>query len=584
MTERNQNMQPTIKNLFSAMEKAATKPKPAPLAVVQAPAHCLVDEHAADLLKHYQSHVREAAKHKRKRGSAASGPSVPQRAGTRRSAAGAAEERNDEAALARQTSAEQEAADADGAQYLAGLKQLVTYGYVPDKITYRRLICLVRMHALHATPDLSLQAASLLYQLAQLYPCASLAERSGPDGQPAELYVRVSSHAWSATDSLRLDPTDAVDAEAGSCGSDLLRGPAILSHLVASLLGLACALSDPPARSGAGVGALFGEVLLLRHVVTELRRDLRARLAAGAGEHPAREAGAAQRQLLEGSTLWRLLTHQLCRAKELLLRLAEVIGLAADGAPPRATAPAAPLEAGAMTVEACGSLAGELLALMLECLGVAEAEGMFHSGSRARDCTLGVNVHRIGADRHLAEAFLGAARVLPGPPQKAALLAALPARDRMRFLTYLVAEKRSAGEGAFPLLDEMRKQANDPNRVAAYIDGHPAEALRCLAADLAAGRLSVSLARESGPGASPADVMAVIMAGLARAAAEALPRTGPGAAAVLAEVAVEADKATAALLATREAASLAPRWTAALALAHAALQSAQRTAAAISAT
>ena len=40
----------------------------------------------------------------------------------------------------------------------------------------------------------------------------------------------------------------------------------------------------------------------------------------------------------------------------------------------------------------------------------------------------------------------------------------------------LVAEKRGAAKGAFPLLDEVRKQANDPNRVSAYLDGHPAGA------------------------------------------------------------------------------------------------------------
>lgn len=62
---------------------------------------------------------------------------------------------------------------------------------------------------------------------------------------------------------------------------------------------------------------------------------------------------------------------------------------------------------------------------------------MFNSGSRARECTLGVSMHRIAADKHLLEAFLGSARVLPGAPQKAALLAALPARDRARFLTYV---------------------------------------------------------------------------------------------------------------------------------------------------
>jgi hypothetical protein len=69
--------------------------------------------------------------------------------------------------------------------------------------------------------------------------------------------------------------------------------------------------------------------------------------------------------------------------------------------------------------------------------GAAEAEGVFHSGSRARDVTTGVAVHRIGADRHLADAFLGAGRVLPGPAAKAALLAALPARDRLRFLSHV---------------------------------------------------------------------------------------------------------------------------------------------------
>ena len=62
---------------------------------------------------------------------------------------------------------------------------------------------------------------------------------------------------------------------------------------------------------------------------------------------------------------------------------------------------------------------------------------MFSSGSRARECTVGVGMHRIAADKHLLEAFLGSARVLPGAPQKAALLAALPARDRARFLTYV---------------------------------------------------------------------------------------------------------------------------------------------------
>ena len=41
---------------------------------------------------------------------------------------------------------------------------------------------------------------SLLKQLALLYPCTALAERSGPSDQPADLYVLVSSHAWSATD------------------------------------------------------------------------------------------------------------------------------------------------------------------------------------------------------------------------------------------------------------------------------------------------------------------------------------------------------------------------------------------------
>ena len=53
--------------------------------------------------------------------------------------------------------------------------------------------------------------------------------------------------------SLRSDPTDAIDAEAGgSGGSELLRGPAILSRLVARLLDLARALADPAARSEPG--------------------------------------------------------------------------------------------------------------------------------------------------------------------------------------------------------------------------------------------------------------------------------------------------------------------------------------------
>ena len=57
----------------------------------------------------------------------------------------------------------------------------------------------------------------------------------------------------------------------------------------------------------AGPSALLGEAMLLRHVAAELRRDLRARLAAGGGEHPGREPGEARRQLLQTSTLWRLL-------------------------------------------------------------------------------------------------------------------------------------------------------------------------------------------------------------------------------------------------------------------------------------
>lgn len=57
----------------------------------------------------------------------------------------------------------------------------------------------------------------------------------------------------------------------------------------------------------AGPRELLGEALLLRHVAGELRRDLRARLAAGGGAHPGREPGEARRQLLQTSTLWRLL-------------------------------------------------------------------------------------------------------------------------------------------------------------------------------------------------------------------------------------------------------------------------------------
>lgn len=55
---------------------------------------------------------------------------------------------------------------------------------------------------------------------------------------------------------------------------------------------------------------------------------------------------------------------------------------------------------------------------------------------------------------------------------------------------------------------------------------------------------------------------------------------GRGAAAALEEVAQAADAAAAALLATREAGALAPRWLAALALAQTGLQGAQRAAAA----
>lgn len=37
---------------------------------------------------------------------------------------------------------------------------------------------------------------SLLHQLAELHPCTALGERA----DPAERYVTVSTHAWSATD------------------------------------------------------------------------------------------------------------------------------------------------------------------------------------------------------------------------------------------------------------------------------------------------------------------------------------------------------------------------------------------------
>ncbi len=58
--------------------------------------------------------------------------------------------------------------------------------------------------------------------------------------------------------SLRADPTDAVDAEAASGGGELLRGPAVLSHLVASLLALARCRSGASERSDAGVGSIQG--------------------------------------------------------------------------------------------------------------------------------------------------------------------------------------------------------------------------------------------------------------------------------------------------------------------------------------
>lgn len=60
----------------------------------------------------------------------------------------------------------------------------------------------------------------------------------------------------------------------------------------------------------------------------------------------------------------------------------------------------------------------------------------------------------------------------------------------------LVAEKRAAADGAFPLLDEVRKQANDPNRVSAYLDGHPAGA--ALASFPAIGGNSPPLAMHAG--------------------------------------------------------------------------------------
>ena len=42
----------------------------------------------------------------------------------------------------------------------------------------------------------SLFVCSLLQQLAELHPCTTLGERSGP----VERYVSVSAHAWAATD------------------------------------------------------------------------------------------------------------------------------------------------------------------------------------------------------------------------------------------------------------------------------------------------------------------------------------------------------------------------------------------------
>ncbi len=70
--------------------------------------------------------------------------------------------------------------------------------------------------------------------------------------------------------------------------------------------------------------------------------------------------------------------HQLFRAKELLAHLAEVIGLAGGGAAPQEACPAAAsvaapaLEAGAVSPQECGALARDLLALILECLGVPQ--------------------------------------------------------------------------------------------------------------------------------------------------------------------------------------------------------------------
>lgn len=76
--------------------------------------------------------------------------------------------------------------------------------------------------------------------------------------------------------------------------------------------------------------------------------------------------------------VWRA-QHQLFRGKELLMRLAEVIGLGAGGSPAQAPAPraarapnppaGAELEAGALSLEDCAALARELLVLLLECLG-----------------------------------------------------------------------------------------------------------------------------------------------------------------------------------------------------------------------
>lgn len=241
--------------------------------------------------------------------------------------------------------ARRDGGDEDGRRFLRLLASAAGPGRTLRKSQALQVMALVRAHALHRDPSLSLDAASFLGAQFRVHPPSVFCPASG--GDPARILAARTgpsagaSAPWTLVDGgLMVHPWDQLDdgggvlgalaggggggggggglggralatpasvaAAASAAGPTLLSPFASLAALAAAARTVATAPPPPRARGGASAANL-GEVALFSAVVTHLEVDGAARLAAHAALAGEPRAPAGRRSaLLRHAIAWRV--------------------------------------------------------------------------------------------------------------------------------------------------------------------------------------------------------------------------------------------------------------------------------------